>query len=511
MAYIAEFGKKPYQQEQLELALRYGVNLPKPARLRLALPAFPIGSCDTVLFSPSGEYLLASTSNGCFLWEAASGTKLSRLKGPTNPLEFAFSADSSELLMRNEQSQFARFAIPSGELLARFTAKYPFRLNGTGCFGPAQKTVLQLAHEGMFLVLDADNGEVLHKYQLERTGYSGQVFYLPERGEVIVAQISVANSRNLSTPCALWRWQWPLEASVPERQSQTWIGLHAALLGGRLLLHHQPDCNRDEFAIDVIEIESMKVLRRIACGGGIHLGPTLSHDGQAWAASTESVIQVGIGESRFDLPIRNRQAQFHPTRDLVAVPGVAGFVVPRAQLPTLTPLLQKYHDELELTQRGYARMTTLPGKMMPPRIIVYARPDSFLIQAERFDGRHYLPLAMPKEIHASATPEELSARIEVALDQARSETEILEPATVNERRHFLGGVVTPPTHGWRSAVAVSFAVDAIDLWPLKPSGVHAFKHTWYPVAALPQNTRGSELWRAIARMMRHFKPRVSNA
>ena len=506
---MADSSKKPYQQKQLELALRYGVDLPKPAKPKLAPPAFSIGSCETTLFSPNGDYLLVSTTNGCFLWDVASGAKLHRLRGPTNPVEFAFSADGNELLMRNEQAQFARFAIPSGELLAKFSAKYPFRLDGSGCFGPDQQTVLHLAYEGIFLVLDADNGEVLHQRQLEPTGSSGQVHWLPERGEVIVAQTSKANCRNLSTPCALWRWRWPLDAHAPERQPPKWVDLHTALVRNQqvLLLHHQLDPQRDQFAIDVVDIESMTVQRRIACGGCIQPGPGLSHDGQAWATSTDSVIQVGISDGRLDLPVRTRHVQFHPTRDLIAVPGDAGFVAPRTQLPSLIPVLQKYHDERELTQRGYSRMTTMPGKIMPPRVVVYARPDAFMVQAERFDGRHYLALAQSKETRAPATPEDLSAAMDTALDRARSGVGDLEPATENERRHFLGSVVTPPTPGWSSAVAVSFAADAIDLWPLKPNGANAFKHTWYPVAALDPNVRGPDLWCAITRMLTHFKPR----
>ncbi|HEX7917452.1 hypothetical protein [Rudaea sp.] len=363
---MTDTGKRSFEQAQHDLALRYGVDLPELRKPKLELPAFFVGSCARMLFSPSGDYLFVKTNSGCFLWDVLRGVKLLRFEGAVqNPWEFAFSPDGSELLMRNEQSEFARFAIPSGELLVKFKAQYGMaRLDGSGCFGPDRRTVLQLAHGGMFLLLDANDGKILHQRQLEKTGVAGEVYWLPDRGEVIVAQSSHVNRLNVAAPCALWRWRWPLTEHDPQRLPREWVGLNTGMSGDRckLLLHHRRDAHHeDEFIIDVATLDTLMVERSFACGGSALPFPSLSHDGAAWAVSAGDTIQVGISDERLELPVRAGQVQFHPTRDLVAVTGEMGFVMLRAQLAAMIPLLQKCDDERELTQRGYARATRLPG------------------------------------------------------------------------------------------------------------------------------------------------------
>jgi hypothetical protein len=83
----------------------------------------------------------------------------------------------------------------------------------------------------------------------------------------------------------------------------------------------------------------------------------------------------------------------------------------------------------------------------------------------------------------------------------------LEQTTVNGRRHFLGGSVTPPTPHWTAGVAITFADDTIDLWPLKPCAEPAFTHEWYPLAAIAPQTRGKAVVQAVERMAQVFKPR----
>jgi len=440
----------------------------------------------------------------------ATGRKLQKLKGLSNPTEFSFAPDGCRLLMRNEQSRIAIFSIPSGELLATFAAKHEFRMEGSGCLGPDSLTVLQLAYQGVLLVLDASNGRVLEQRQLEPTGYSGQVHWLPDRNEVFISQTSVSDRNNLSSPCALWRWACPLASHAPERLPGRWTSLHTALLPGRdaLVLHHQPSARqRDEFVIEELSLSKMEITRRIVCGGSIIPHPTISHDGKAWAVTTNAGIQLGIDNDAVLIPMSAGGARLHPTRDLVAIPGEEGFVAPADQVLPLLPVLQSHGDEQELTQRGYCRMTTLPNRIMPPRIVVFAGERGWLIQSERLDGRNYLALDASLPVGEDAETHVKAAAIADALARSRSAEGSLEPCSMNERRHFLGGTVTPPGSGWSSAVAVSFADDAIDLWPLKPSDDLAFGHTWYPVAAIEPTAEGVTLVQAVDEMLRHFRPR----
>jgi hypothetical protein len=505
---------RPYELERHSLALKYGTDLPRPAKLKFSLPAFSVGACETMLFSPSGEYLLVPTNNGCFLWEVATGKKLHRLKGPSNPTVFSFNFDGSKLLMRNEHAQFVIFSIPDGEAVAKFAAEHHFRVDGAGCLGPGDSTVLQLANGGILLVIDIERGEVVLQRQLEPSGYSGEVYWFPDSKEVIIAQTSIADRNNLSTPCAMWRWACPLDDHEPIRIPGRWIGLHTRQLSGKnvLLLHHQPGARHvDEHVIEVLDLTMFQITKCIPCGGSIIPRQSLSHDGKAWSVATDSGIQMGIEDEVTEIPVLASAAQFHPTRDLVAIPGEQGFVASISEVIVHLPALRMQRDVQELTQRGYSRMTTLPNRAMPPRIIVFAGARGWLIQSERLDGRHYLPLEGGIQIDPVEEQQSKSEGLRRALERSRAGEGALESSTSDERRHFLGATVTPPTRGWNSALAVSFADDAIDLWPLKPTGELAFHHTWYPVAALDPAVGYEGLVDAIERMLSHFKPRKTQA
>lgn len=208
---------RPFEQEQLALALRYGISLPKVEKLKLKPPGFSLGSCYTPYFSPSGERLVVPTPNGCFLWGVDEGRKLLKLETPSNPSQFSFCADGTEVLVRNEQGQFARLALPDGGLVTKFRAKFDYRLDGLGCLGPGNESVLQLAYGGRILVLDSRTGAVLLERQLESTGYSGEVYWFAEREEAFITQSSVAGPTNRGLPCALWRWRAPFNRHEPER------------------------------------------------------------------------------------------------------------------------------------------------------------------------------------------------------------------------------------------------------------------------------------------------------
>jgi hypothetical protein len=484
-----------------DLAFRYGVDLPTPPKLRVPLPGFAVGSCYRMTFSPDGAYLVVPTPNGSFLWDVASGTKLRKLDVPSNPGQFSFSDDGRELLVR-AQDQYARLAIPSGDTVARFKAKFRYRLDGAGCLGPGNEHVLQLAYEGRLLVLDATSGKVLLERQLERTGCDGAVHWVAALGQVVITQGSVANARNRNVPCALWRWPWPVRATEPERLPGTWEFLDSRFLPGPglLLLHHQPDRAKapDRLVIDIVDVRTMTVLRTVDGGGNNVASPSLAHDQAAWSASLFAGVHVHTPDGLVELPVKCASAEFSPAADLVAVSGRAGFVAPRAQLPVLRAALQQQRDVEDLEMRGYSRMTTLPDRALPPRLVVYGGDAGVLFETEAVDGRKYVPRAGVERVLPEAGTAALVAMLDATIRRAR------EPATVDaarERRDFLAGKVTPPQGEWTRAVAVSLASDAIDLWPLKRGKDGVFMQHWSPVAAVPPDTTVPALWAAIAKML----------
>ncbi|HEX7917451.1 hypothetical protein [Rudaea sp.] len=116
-------------------------------------------------------------------------------------------------------------------------------------------------------------------------------------------------------------------------------------------------------------------------------------------------------------------------------------------------------------------------------------------------------MARAVEVFESADIDAQVAAVDAALMRSHAGEGDLDSGTTGDARGFSGGVVVAPEPGWASAVAVAFASDVIDLWPLKPRGAQGFEYKWYPVAALPPDLRGARLWRAIAKMLIHFKPR----
>lgn len=502
---------KPHQKAQLALALRYGVDLPKPAKLKFTAPAFALGACHMVLFSPDGAHLVTANVNGCWLWDVATGTKLVKLKVPSNPTCFAFSNDGSRLLVRNEGSKFAVLAIPGGERLASFTAKYEMRLDGQGCLGPDGTTILQLAYEGMFLVLDATNGKVLLQRQLDRSGYSGEVYWFAEREELVVAQTSVANWRGLSRPCALWRWRLPLETNEPERLTGKWTQLSTTRVFGRaaLLLHHQPDSTpRSSSAIDIFDLDT-GTTRQVAIHDAAYIipEPSASHDLSTFVVRTSNGLRFLSGNGSIDLPVRSTSAHFHPTRDLVAIGGTSGFVAPLEHVLATGPALQAADDLGELKQRGYGRLAMLYRHGVPPRLVVFSDNDALLFQAERADDRGYSALAgIERSNGLEATPENLEM-LARALARATDGTGSVDPSSAQDERRLIGSNVGSPSPNCRACVAVSFAADAIDLWPMRPVGNGRFAHTFFPVVAIAPDTAPPQLWQAIVRMLGHFRSR----
>lgn len=492
---------------QLALALSYGTDLPKPAKPKIDPPGFFVGSCYRMVFSPDGERLLVSTANGCFLWDVASRRKITKLNAISNPVHFCFSADSSELLMRNESLQFARFRLDHGELIGKFTAKHKFRMDGCPCFGPDQKTVLQMSYDGLFLQLDAFSGEVLFSQQLARKTYAAGVYWLSEQGELVVSQKGVSNWLNKPTRSTLWRWRWPLNENAPVRVGGRWRGLslwHNSTMN-QLILHSKIGNHSSGWRIDVLELPSMERVRQIDCEGGIISIPRLSFDGQWWAVSTNRHVQVGDDQGSLHLPVLAASADFHPHQDLIAIPGPAGFVAQTSKLASMVEPLSLYADEGELSQRGYSRMTTYPNSALPPRFVIYESESGWVFEGEaRAPQRRYVPLKQITRLDQDAPLAQVSGVL-----SALSVSNLDDSETRGEARHPLNSIFTCPISDSRACVAVSFASDAIELRPAKPKHSDQFEYAYYPVAAIPPDSNMEQVWYAAKRMLNHFRARKS--
>lgn len=494
-----------FEIERNAMALRIGTNLPKPRKLAVPKPGFALGACERLYFSPAGTHLVVVTSNGTFLWDLATGTRGLKLAVPSNPSEVAFSVDGAQVLVRNEQGQFARLSLPDGTLLAKFKAKHRWRLDGTPGLGPEDR-VLQLAHGGLLLELDGSSGKVRRQFPLEATGYSGEIHWFPRAGAWIVAQCSVDNGRGRGVPCALWRWD--AGAPEPHRLPGQWDQLSTARAPGgeALLLHHVVAPGRPaRCVLERFDLASGTVTPLGETPDSIRPLPSLAHDGLAFGASAEDGPYIDLGGDVLRLPGLATYVQFHPTRDLVGISGRAAFVAPRAELARQQPELQVWHQERELGARAYARLSVLAGTL-PARLVVFARGHEWLVQAERAEGRHYAPLADAVCVRDD-DPAALGDAIAAMLARSRTGLGDIEPATPDERRPFHGGAVTPPGPGWTQGVVVAFAPDATDASPLKPAGAVGFTHESYPAAALAPDLEAAELVSALRRMLSWFKPR----
>jgi len=488
------------RRRRLELALSYGVDLPKPKSLAVEAPGFALGRCYSALFTPQGDHVVTIGANGTFLWGCAARSKLKKLPAPSNPSEICFSPDGSELLLRNDSGKFMRVALPSGEIIAQFNARHPFRLEGCGSYAP-DETILQLAYGGVLLQLDGSTGKVLSEYQLEANCYSGEVHWNVDAAEVLVAQTSMADRTNVSRPCALWRWSLPLQTGGPERIRRSWISLHTEIQRetGRLITHFGLG-QKGQHVIEVLDLTSLSVIDQFACTGGITPAPALSRDGLSWGVSGDFFLQLGLRGTVVDLPGRGR-ASFHPSQNLLAVSGDEGFVTSTDRVGALLPALQVVQDEHELSQRGYERMMTLPGRIMPTRLVVYRTPEGLLVQPERESGRRYLPI---EDIECGDNPEDLGVALERGLVIARSAS-AGEDQSGGEGRDFLSGVVSSPRYDCKACVAVAFASDAIDVWPLKAGPKSGFRQHWYPVAAIEPKLRGANLAQVVIRMLGYYR------
>lgn len=299
-----------YELARMTLALRYGTRLPKIEKPKIEHPGFALDRCEYHgVFSPDGKHLLAPSPGRDALWDVDTGEKLVRLNGIVHQHYFSFSPDSKILLARNEQGLFARFAVPSGELIGTCKHAERWSLDGTGTLIPEANLILQLAYEGKLFAMNADTGKIFLRKQLDSTGYSGEVYWLQESQEVLISQSAVSGATS-----AFWRWRWPLDQNEPERLASNFSGLQSSLIPGKriILLHH--DAGQDA-QLDQWDIQRAQIVNSVSCACGIISKPTISFDGKALAVSTNPELELQFEGERHRIK-GAKGACFHPTRDL---------------------------------------------------------------------------------------------------------------------------------------------------------------------------------------------------
>jgi hypothetical protein len=491
------------EQKLLELALRYGADLPKPKKPKLRSPGFFVGACNRLMFSPDGEHLFASTHAGYFFWDVQARKKISRIRGITNPWHFAFSEDGSELLMRNEYGQFARISVPDGRLISKFKAYQDLAAHGECCFGPDRATVMQMFSGGKFALLDAESGRPILSRQLESTGVDAQIFWRRDSKDILIFQSSVANWRNLQAPCAYWRWRWPLDENEPERMAGQWVRLLGGIVTGTAIpfIHHHADpMSKDGFVIDFLDADTLLPVGRTASTGS-NSGNfvAVSPDGTVISSSEDYSVRVVAPDFQCSLPVWLGRVEFHPTSDLVAVTGEAGLVAPVGELTAILPSLQVYADLRDLRLRTYSSRYSQIRKSMPESIQLFSTSTAIHLQPTFASGSEYLVAAIAAEVDLQSTSAELGNAVLTARNIVRGGPKNVSLS--DERRRPLRTRARPFSADCQSAAVVAFGPEAIEIWP-QARGKHGeFEHDGFPVVAIPLDSDVEKLGTSLKKIL----------
>jgi hypothetical protein len=461
------------------------------------------------LFSPDGRWLVVSTPSGCFVWDVESGHRVRRIKGVPNPVDFSFDAAGTELLMRNEQAQFARIAIPSGELIAKFTSKFGLRHDGGCCLTPDGERVATWGCGPVFLLLDARTGDVTFQRPMELNTFGGHVYWSQPTGSLLVTLRETSSHREYARGAdRLFRWQWPVEVNEPERLtgSRGDLRIAPAAAGKLLVLYSRVSpvaAMPPVYRIELIDVATFECIATQDSDVGAQTWQvSASYDVSRIAASgSPSLLCFECATwTRQVLHVDRVRATFSPTADLVALAGLDGTVVPSAQLASLAPALGARADLERLKQRGYARVTTLPEKRLPPRVMVFEAENGWWLGAEHAVGRLYRPCGALEHVVAGATPASLGGAVCRLAQTAPPSAPDVQGGGTEARRGLLGGRIGAPTPPASRLVLVTFAADLIELWATRTEADGSFSYTWWPVAALPPDADAAILGAAILEM-----------
>lgn len=501
--------RRDAELRELQFAIEVGCDLPSPKPPKPKAPGFAIGSCTDARFSPDGRYLLAATPNGCFFWDVAARKRIVRIQGVPNPVAFDFHPSGSELLMRNEQGQFARVRVPDGERIRRFKAHFEYRLDGGCCYSPDGAHILAFGYGPQLLQLDANDGRVLKSWPLERETNGGLLLNLWRRGEVVLTLRGTSSHADYRSGAdVLLRWRWPLSEHLPERIAGPFDDLDLAPTAdqSRVVLHWrrpQTSAALESYWVEVRATDTLAPTQAIESAGAFASEARISHDGRWIAVSRSSKLWLydrSSGEPTA-LDTRNVRLVYSPTESLAAITGKEGVVVPIDRIGDVEGALRDRAALDRLTLRTYARATTLRERRLPPRVLAFDGPSGWWLQGEQPVGRTYRDEGAAIRLDATASSQMLgSAVVRIAASLAPSEAGVQGIAT-EASRGLLRGVIVPPSGDCRRLVLITFAPDVVELWSAKTEHDGRFRYDSWPVAALRHDAGGEEIGSAIRTML----------
>lgn len=503
--------RRDAELRELQFAIKVGCDLPSPKAHKLKAPGFAIGSCTDVHFSPDGRYLLAATPNGCFFWDVAARKRVARIQGVPNPVAFDFHPSSSELLMRNEQGQFARVRVPDGERIGRFKARFDHRLDGGCCYSPDGASILAFGYGPQLLLLDVNDGRVVKSWPLERETNGGLLLNLWRRGEVVLTLRGTSSHADYRSGAdVLLRWRWPLSEHSPERIAGPFDNLHVAPTADQtcVVLHWrrpQTSAALESYWVDVRATDTLAPSQPTESPGAFMSEARLSHDGQWVAVSGSGPLWLYDRLSCEPKPLHAMHVRlvYSPTESLAAITGKEGVVVPLDRIGDFEGALRDRTALDRLSIRTYARATTLKERRLPPRVSVFEEAAGWRLQGEQPDGRMYRNEGTPVRLDSSASSEALgNAVLRIAASLAPSEAGVQGIAT-EASRGLLRGVIDAPSGDCRRLVLLTFAPDVVELWSAKTEHDGRFRYDSWPVAALRHDAGGEEIGRAIRTMLDH--------
>ncbi len=486
-------------------AVWFGTALPRVRKPKLGPQSIALGSCSRALFAPTGTHLVATTANGSFLWDLVARKKL-RLKTVANPDSVVFRADGSECLISNSVSEFSRIALPTGELVGRFKARYDKRLDGTPAYTDDREVIATQAYDGRLLLLDARNGTVRREVELwSGSVYGRSIHYQHDPGVLWIVVSPTTEHREYSRGTKLFRWHLS-EAESPESYAQRWHDLHLALTKDErhAVLLYRPNGPDDEFRAEVRDTQRFEPQVSAACGAAALPYPSCSDDLRfAYATEPHALWEIDLASRKSTaLPADFAYVDCAPESNLIAVGGKHAHVLAREELHRLAPTLADEFNLGKLKLRRFSRITTLPDKVLPPRALVFETPDGFYLQPQRPITAKYVSTEHGRSV--AKAPRELGrGLLDVLTPSVADEASATFGAAGERQSGFLSGHIANPPTGATRCVVVSSAADLIEITSAKSELDGTFTYDTWPSAAIQPNTGAADLGRAVIAMFEH--------
>jgi hypothetical protein len=487
-------------------AIAFGVALPRVLKPKLSPRAFSLGSCSDAIFSPDGSFLLALTANGAFLWNVHLRTKL-RLKAVSNPHHVIFRDDGAEALIANDQSEWIRIEIPSGEAIAKFRVRHELRMDGIPCYTDDLDALATQAYDGRLLLVDANTGAVRQERMLSSGGVYGRSVHYHRAAGVIWAVVApTSDHREHSGGTRLFRWRVPVAATEPAQVEGRWHDLNLALTKDQrhVVLHHRVDDAVDGYRMEVRDAVDFSLVHASNCGGGILPRPACTDDiafGYASDAYAFWELDLASGVTQ-RYSAQCAYVDCAPASDLIAVSGKQAHVLPRSELAQLGRALSDERNQQRLELRRYSRLTTLPAKLLPPRVVVFEVPNGIHLQLETPFQARYSPYGSPRITTSDAVAVGATFREAVTSAPTNGTGPVSGGANVRDRGFLSGHISDGPSAATR-CVIVSKAEDLLELTAARRKSDGTFTYDLWPTAALDPSASDEEVGVAVLKMFQY--------